>query len=63
MMGVVDVKQQIMIWSVSTSIAWAVSGVLIALVNLVLGSGGSLLDPLIPLVGLGIIFLVLRKKN
>ena len=62
MMGVADVKQQIMVWSVSTVIAWAIAGVMIALVNLVFGSGGSLLDPLIPLIGLGIIFLVLRRK-
>jgi len=62
MIGVVDVKQQIMTWSVPTSIAWAIGGVLIALVNLFFGSGGSLLDPLIPLVGLAIIFLVLRRK-
>ena len=63
MMGVVDVKQQIISWSVSTSIVWAIGGVQIALVNLVFGSGGSLLDPLIPLIGLGIIFLVLRRKK
>jgi GntP family gluconate:H+ symporter len=62
MMGVVEVNQQIMTWSIPTSITWAVGGVLIALVNLVFGSGGSLLDPLIPLTGLGIIFLVLRRK-
>ena len=62
MMGVADVKQQIMVWSVSTSIAWAIGGVLIALVNLVFGSGGSLLDPLIPLLGLGVIFFLLRRK-
>jgi hypothetical protein len=63
MMGVTDVKQQIISWSVSTSIIWAIGGVQIALVNLVFGSGGSLLDPLIPLLGLGIIYLVLRRKN
>lgn len=62
MIGVVEVKQQIMTWSVPTSIAWAIGGVLIAMVNLFFGSGGSLLDPLIPLVGLAIIFLVLRRK-
>ena len=62
MMGISDVKQQIMTWSVPTSIAWAIAGVMIALVNLVFGSGGSLIDLLIPLIGLGIIFLVLRKK-
>ncbi|WP_020605076.1 GntP family permease [Spirosoma spitsbergense] len=62
MMGIVAVNQQIMTWSVPTSISWAVGGILIALINLTFGSGGSLLDPLIPLVGLALIFLVLRRK-
>ncbi|QJW89054.1 GntP family permease [Spirosoma taeanense] len=62
MMGIAEVNQQIMAWSVPTSIAWAVGGVLIALINLAFGSGGSLLDPLIPLTGLGIISLILRKN-
>ena len=62
MMGMTDVKQQLIAWSLPTSIVWAVGGILIALVNLGFGSGGSWLDPLIPLAGLGIIFLVLRRK-
>ncbi|RRB04522.1 GntP family permease [Larkinella rosea] len=62
MMGIVEVNLQIMAWSVPTGIAWAVGGVLIALINLAFGSGGSWLDPLIPLSGLGIISLVLRRK-
>jgi GntP family gluconate:H+ symporter len=62
MMGIVAVNQQIMTWSVPTSISWAVGGILIALINLTFGSGGSLLDPLIPLAGLALIFLVLRRK-
>jgi gluconate:H+ symporter, GntP family len=63
MIGVVDVKQQIISWSVSITIIWAIAGVQIALINLLFGSGGSLLDPLIPIIGLGIIYLVLRRKK
>jgi H+/gluconate symporter-like permease len=62
MMGIVEVKQQLMAWSLPTSICWAVGGVLIALLNLALGSGGSFLDPLVPLTGLGLVLLVLRRK-
>ena len=62
MMGIVAVNQQIMTWSVPTSISWAVGGLLISLINLAFGSGGSWLDPLIPLIGLGIISLVLRRR-
>ncbi len=62
MMGIAEVKKQLMAWSVPTTISWAVGGVLIALVNLVFGSGGALLDPVIPLVGFGIIFLFVRRQ-
>lgn len=62
MMGITEVKKQLMVWSVPTTISWAVGGVLVALVNLVFGSGGTLLDPLIPLLGLGVIFLMVRRK-
>ncbi|WP_128543226.1 GntP family permease [Larkinella soli] len=63
MMGLTDAKQQLMVWSVPTSFSWAVGGVLIALVNLLFGSGGSLLDLLIPVVGLGVITLVVRRSG
>lgn len=62
LIGIVEVRQQIMAWSIPTTIAWAIGGVLIALVNLAFGSGGTWLDPLIPLIGLGIVFWVMRRK-
>lgn len=62
MVGMTDVRQQIMSWSVPTTISWATGGILISLINLVFGSGGSWLDPAIPLVVLGFIFWVMRKK-
>ncbi len=61
LMGMTDVKQQIIVWSIPTAIVWATGGVLIAVINLFAGSGGTWLDPLIPLMGLGIIFMILRK--
>ncbi|MEK6782274.1 MAG: GntP family permease [Bacteroidota bacterium] len=63
LMGIVDVKQMIIVWSVPTVISWAVGGVLIAVVNLVFGTGGMLLDPLIPLMGFGIIFWVKGREK
>ena len=62
MLGITDVKQQIMVWSIPTTIAWAIGGLSVALVNLVFGNGGTLLDLLIPLIGLGIIFVIIRKR-
>lgn len=63
MMGIVDVRQQMIAWSVSTTIAWAIGGTGLALLNLLFGSGGTLLDPLLPLLVLGIIFLMVRRKT
>ena len=68
MMGITEIKKQLLAWSVPTTIAWATGGVLIALINLLFGKGGTLLDPIIPLLGLGIILLLagrtsIRGKN
>ena len=64
MMGVTDVRSQMMVWSLPTTIAWAVGGVTIAVINLIFGAGGKLVDPLLPLVLLTgiVIFARLRHK-
>ncbi len=63
MMGITDVKQQIMVWSIPTTIAWGIGGISVAFINLLLGEGGTLLDPVLPLGVMTIIFLVIRKKS
>ncbi len=60
MMGVSDVKQQMVVWSVPTTIARAIGGTGVALINLLFGSGGSWLDPLLPIVVLAAIMLWVR---
>jgi gluconate transporter len=62
MMGVVDVKKQLTIWSVPITIAWAIGGTSLAILNLVVGSGGTLFDPFIPLVVLAVILVAVRRK-
>lgn len=62
MMGITDVKQQVMTWSLPTTLAWAVGGISVALLNLIFGEGGRLLDPVFPLVILLIIIAVTLKK-
>jgi gluconate:H+ symporter, GntP family len=61
MMGITDVKKQMAIWSVSTTIAWAIGGISIALLNLTMGTAGTLLDALLPLTGLLVILLFVRR--
>ena len=62
LMGISDVKVHITTWSVPTILGWAIGGILIASINLVFGTRGSLLDLLIPLVGLAIVIWIVRKK-
>ncbi len=62
LIGMTDVKQQIIAWSLPTTIAWAIGGIMIALVNLCFGTGGSWLDPALPLGVLCIIGWVMWKK-
>ena len=62
MMGIVNVKQQLLTWSVPTTIAWAIGGILISIINLVFGTGGSLLDPLIPIGGLLLLYLAIKLR-
>lgn len=59
LMGVTEVRKQLVIWTVPTTIAWAIGGVVIMSVNLIFGSGGNLFDPVIPFVVLlGCIYFV-----
>ena len=62
MMGISDVKLQVEAWSVSTTIAWAIGGTSIALVNLVFGAGGTWLDPVFPPLVMVVIFFVIHKR-
>lgn len=63
MIGVTDTRQQIMAWSVPTGICWAVGGILIALINLIWGSGGLWLDPAIPGLGLALFCGIVVKNK
>ncbi|REA65071.1 GntP family permease, partial [Staphylococcus pseudintermedius] len=44
MMGINDVKKQMIVWSVPTTIAWAIGGSSVILANLVWGNDGSITD-------------------
>lgn len=63
MLGVTDVRQQIMVWSIPTTIAWGVGGVSVAVINLVFGSRGTILDPVVPLLILLSILAFLRRSK
>lgn len=50
LMGVTEVRKQLVIWTIPTTIAWAIGGTLIMTLNLIFGTAGSIYDPLLPLV-------------
>ncbi|HCZ9050657.1 TPA: GntP family permease [Vibrio alginolyticus] len=49
LMGVTEVKKQLIIWTIPTTIAWAIGGSLVMILNLFFGSHGSIFDPVLPL--------------
>jgi gluconate:H+ symporter, GntP family len=63
MTGIVEASQQLAAWSLPTTIAWAIGGTGVAVLNLLFGAGGTLLDPLLPLLVLGVLLLVVRRKQ
>ena len=63
MMGITDVKLQMLLWSLPTTIGWAVGGASVAVANLIFGSKGALLDPLFPLAVLAVIIIFLKSRR
>ncbi|MFQ1049513.1 MULTISPECIES: gluconate:H+ symporter [Avibacterium] len=63
MMGISDVKKQMIVWSVPTTIAWAIGGSMVIFANLIWGNDGSLFDLILPLGVLGGILLYVNRQN
>ncbi|HEX8041430.1 MAG TPA: gluconate:H+ symporter [Chryseosolibacter sp.] len=62
MMGLTDIRQQIFAWSLPTTLAWGVAGTGVAVLNLAFGSGGSLVDPVVPIIVVITIVVAIRYK-
>lgn len=63
MMGINDVKKQMIVWSIPTTIAWAIGGCLVILANLIWGNDGSLFDLAFPLGVLALILCYVKLQN
>ncbi|MFZ7109686.1 gluconate:H+ symporter [Avibacterium avium] len=63
MMGISDVKKQMIVWSIPTTIAWAIGGSMVIVANLIWGNDGSLFDLILPLGVLGGILLYVNRQN
>ena len=62
MMGITDVKKQLAVWSIPTTVAWTIGGITVALLNLI-ATSGKVLDFVIPLMGLLAVTLFMRKHS
>ncbi|SPY38441.1 GntT/GntP/DsdX family permease [Pasteurella canis] len=63
MMGINDVKKQMIVWSVPTTIAWAIGGSTVILANLIWGNDGSITDLLLPLGVLAAILVYVNVQS
>ena len=63
MMGISDVKKQMIVWSIPTTIAWAVGGCCVIIANLIFGVDGSVFDLLFPLGVLAAILLYVKVQT
>ncbi|MFK5042163.1 GntP family permease, partial [Glaesserella parasuis] len=63
MMGINDVKKQMIVWSVPTTIAWGIGGISVILANLIWGNDGSLFDLVLPVVVMIGIGLYIKAQN
>ncbi|MBE2894569.1 GntT/GntP/DsdX family permease [Spirabiliibacterium falconis] len=63
MMGIKDVQKQMIVWSIPTTIAWAIGGVGVILANLLFGQNGSLFDLVFPLGVLAVILIYVKYQN
>lgn len=63
MMGINDVKKQMIVWSIPTTIAWAIGGTMVILSNLVWGQDGSVFDLVFPLGVLALILVYVQTQN
>ncbi|MCE0494746.1 GntP family permease [Vibrio salinus] len=62
-LGISDLPDQLKIWTVSSTIAWAIGSSIVLLLNLIFGRGGTVIDPIVPIVVLGIIVIWIKMKS
>ncbi|QLB18139.1 GntT/GntP/DsdX family permease [Mannheimia granulomatis] len=63
MMGINDVKKQMIVWSVPTTIAWGIGGISVILCNLIWGNDGSVFDLVFPVAVMAIIAIYIKAQN
>jgi GntP family gluconate:H+ symporter len=62
-LGITELTDQLKIWSVSSTIAWAIGASIIMVLNLVFGKGGTIIDPLVPIAVLAAVIVAVKIKS
>ncbi len=62
-LGITELADQIKIWTVSSTVAWAIGASIVMALNLIFGQGGTLIDPIVPFVVLAAIMLWMKKSQ
>ncbi|WP_136483614.1 SLC13 family permease [Vibrio sp. H11] len=62
-LGITELSDQLKIWSVSSTIAWAIGASIVMILNLIFGKQGTLLDPVVPFVVLAALMLWMKSKE
>ncbi|MBY5946216.1 GntP family permease [Photobacterium rosenbergii] len=62
-LGITELSDQLKIWSLTSTIAWAIGASIIMTLNLFFGKGGTLIDPIIPLAVLGAIVVWMKTRQ
>lgn len=60
MMGITKVKDQMIVWSIPTTISWSIGGSCVILANLLFGNDGSVIDFIFPIGVLVLIMLYIK---
>lgn len=61
-LGLSQLADQLRIWTMSSTVAWAIGASIIMLLNLLFGSGGTWIDPIVPLAILAAILVWMKMK-
>lgn len=62
-LGITELGDQLNIWTVTSTIAWAIGASIVMALNLIFGQGGTLVDPAIPFIVLAVIMLWVKSRD
>ncbi|MFL1806663.1 GntP family permease [Plesiomonas shigelloides] len=62
-LGITELGDQLKIWTVTTTIAWAIGASIVMTLNFIFGKGGTLVDPIVPFAVLAAIMIWVKSRE